>query len=353
MFSASRGFLNLRNNLIPRLSKPQTKIRCFSALVAPTPKEAVDFFLQNRELIKQARSEEDISALAQNYFPHLIGKAQNSSDDLSLYLRSLAKFNETNAESIFFQGVKKSLFQSEEEGVEFLSFLSNMTANIAGYVPQSEENAIEIRTRIQHEDGTESISTRLLPHVDDLFADDRPLKFLSFLGIEAPSRNYRTYILNHKDVVDGLSERSKAVLQEPIFQDFWLNYKPQPILIDRGKGNYDINFSTEASDQGWSFDTKYLRDKTITLNEIESAIENIKSTILDIYHQNKLTEYHIGDMDVLCLKNRLHGRDQVGVPFKNLLDTRRLLSLAYTEKPSTSAALTNVASVKHVPDNQI
>lgn len=353
MWSASRRFLKLRNNFFARPAILEAKVRCFSALVVPTPKEAVDFFLQNRELIQQARSEEGISDLAQSYFPHLIGKAQNSSEDLSLYLRSLAKFNETNAESIFFQGVKKSLFQSEEDGVEFLSFLSNMTANIAGYVPQSQENAIEIRTRIQNADGTESFSTTLLPHVDDLFADDRPLKFLTFLGIEAPLRNYRTYIIDHKDVVAGLSERSKAVLKEPIFQDFEQNYRAQPILIDKGKGNYDINFSTEVRDRAWSIDRRNLRDKTITHDEIDSAIKNIKGTILDIYRQNKLTEYYIGDMDVMCFRNQLHGRDQVGVPQEHLLHPRRLLSFAYTEKPAPSTTPTEIIGVKNTPLNQI
>ncbi len=343
----------LENKIFRSVSKPETSFKCFSALVSPTPKEAVDFFLQNHELInQQQKSEEGVSNLAQRYFSNLVGKPQNKQDNLGLYLRCLDKFYKTNAESIFFQGIEKSSFKSDKERADFLCFLSNMTANISGYTRQFEDNCIEINTRIKNKNGLEESLPRLLPHVDDLFADDKPLKFLTFLGIEAPYKNYRTYILNHKNVVEKLSKKSKTVLQEPIFQDFFENYKPQPILIDLGKGNYDINFSTEKKDQPLRVNLNKINDKSLTKDDINAAISDIERAILDIYRQNKLTQYYIGDMDVLCFKNQLHGRDQVGVSEEYLSSTRRLLSLAYTTKPSSSIVPKAIASLKNNFDKQ-
>lgn len=354
MWRDSRKFLRLENKIFKNISKPETSFKCFSALVSPTPKEAVDFFLQNHELINQEqKSEEGVSSLAQRYFSNLVSKPQNKQDNLGLYLKSLDKFYKINAESIFFHGVENSSFKNDKERADFLCFLSNMTANIAGYTRQFEDNCIEINATIKNKNRLEKSLTTLLPHVDDLFADDRPLEFLTFLGIEAPHKNYRTYILNHKDVVEKLSKKSKAVLQEPIFQDFFENYKAQPILIDLGQGNYNINFSTEKKDQPLRINLNKIDDRSLTKDDINVAIRDIECAILDTYRQNKLTKYYIGDMDVLCFKNQLHGRDQVGVPEEYLLSTRRLLSLAYTKKPSPNIIPTNISSFKNTPENQI
>jgi hypothetical protein len=344
----------LGNEFFKTILKPKTSFKCFSALVSPTPKEAVDFFLQNHELInRKQKSEEGVSNLAQKYFSNLVSKPQNKGDNLGLYLRSLDKFYKTNAESIFFQGVEKSSFKNEKERADFLCFLSNMTANIAGYERQFENNCIEINTRIKDKNGLEESLTTVLPHVDDLFADDRPLEFLTFLGIEAPCKNYRTYILNHKDVVEKLSKKSKTVLQQPIFQDVFENYKAQPILIELGQGDYNINFSTEKKDQPLRFNLNKINDKSLTKNDINTAIRDIESAILNTYRQNKLTEYCIGDMDVLCFKNQLHGRDQIGVSEEYLLSTRRLLSLSYTKKPSPNITPKAITSLKNAFDNQL
>lgn len=344
-----------------RLDGARPKIRFFSALTSEIPTEVLDYFKQNRHLISAAdfsaktssnqdgegSSTDSISALAQDFFSYLSSQATSSDSNLNLYLRRMSDLR-SGAGSVLFKGLPKELFESEQEYAEFLKFFSAATADIAGYKPNADENYMEIGFREQDHLSlmAQRKTTKLLPHIDDLFATDAPLKFLIFVGIEASHKNYRTYLVDHAEVVSKISQRSKAILQEPIFQNRHQFYKAQPILVDLGNGNYGINFSTEEEDRPWFFDFEKLSDKTITTNQAIEAIEDIESAILETYHQNKVTEYYISDGDFLCMRNSLHGRDQHGVSQENLFHTRIIGSYSYTDKPSPAIALTEVAKAK-------
>ncbi|MDX2083524.1 MAG: hypothetical protein SFV53_06025 [Rickettsiales bacterium] len=296
--------------------------RCFSTIKTKIPESASDFFRQNKSLVERTFTKTEIENLSQLLFSDLASKKDSESKK---FISSATAFRyEANISAIFFEGLKD--FDLEDNKKHSLITLSNLIAAFAGY---KFRNYVDILDPIRNED--QRLPQILYPHIDDY---SNNLDMLTLIGLDAPYKNYRTYIIEAQDVVAALDEKTKMILQEKIFfipeekDIFWSVLSQNQNLF---RIRFDSNYRAEDAESICLWNLSKAKNKIITNDDVKEALAKIKTVIMSIYEKGNLESFYVGSNDILFIKNgpALHGRDQEGVLEQDLKKERNLGSCGY------------------------
>lgn len=322
------------NTVLTRIN--QIYPRFFSTLVTKVPDEAKKFFLKNQHHLKEYPTEQEISTLANKFVSYISDQSNKGCIESQNLLKNIRQFSsDDKVTAIFVYGSKKI-----DEKNEIISIsLSNVIACIANALSKNTfENSNIIADPLVSEKAN-VFSRFLLPHVDYPLSDDKfDHNLISLIGVRADKKNYRTYVIESKQIIKNLSDKTKNILQQNIFHHNQYDKNESDCILHQTKnGNFLTKFDCNVEPENYSWNAANSKNN-YSDKEIAQAVSELYQVTMDFYKNNKCESFYIGNNDILMIKNYsvFHGRDQYGVKEEDQNHERIARIYSYEQKENSN-----------------